>query len=72
MRRLLASHDIAGVYRLLQRDGVSQPAIAARTGMNQNESRRSSRDGARCTRTSCSSVSRRAWAYPVAGGARLR
>ncbi len=37
MRRLLAEHDIAGVYRLLQRHGVSQRVIAARTGQSQSE-----------------------------------
>jgi transcriptional regulator with XRE-family HTH domain len=34
---LLAEHDIAGVYRLLQRHGVSQRVIAARTGQSQSE-----------------------------------
>jgi transcriptional regulator with XRE-family HTH domain len=37
MRRLLAEHDIGGVYRLLHRHGVSQRAIAARTGQSQSE-----------------------------------
>jgi len=37
MRVLLAVHDMAGVYRLLQRHGVSQRAIAARTGQSQSE-----------------------------------
>ena len=37
MRRLLANHDIAGVYRLLHRHGVSQRTIAARTGQSQSE-----------------------------------
>ena len=37
MRRCLAEHDIAGVYRLLQRHGVSQRALAARTGQSQSE-----------------------------------
>ena len=37
MRRLLAERDIGGVYRLLQRHGVSQRAIAARTGQSQSE-----------------------------------
>jgi transcriptional regulator with XRE-family HTH domain len=37
MRRLLADHDIAGVYRLLHRHGVSQRTIAARTGQSQSE-----------------------------------
>ena len=37
MRQLLAVHDIAGVYRLLHRHGVSQRAIAARTGQSQSE-----------------------------------
>jgi hypothetical protein len=37
MRRLLASHDVAGVFRLLQRFGVSQRAIGARSGQSQSE-----------------------------------
>ncbi len=37
MRRLLAGHDIAGVFRLLQRFGVSQRAIGARSGQSQSE-----------------------------------
>ena len=37
MRMCLALHDIAGVYRLLQRVGVSQRAIAALTGQAQSE-----------------------------------
>jgi transcriptional regulator with XRE-family HTH domain len=37
MRRLLAAHDIAGVYAILHRYGVSQRAIAARTGQAQSE-----------------------------------
>ena len=37
MRALLAAHDIAGVYRLLNSHGVSQRAIAARTGQSQSE-----------------------------------
>jgi transcriptional regulator with XRE-family HTH domain len=37
MRRFLAERDIASVYRLLQRHGVSQRAIAARTGQAQSE-----------------------------------
>jgi hypothetical protein len=36
-RRFLAVRDIAGVYRLLQRHGVSQRAIAALTGQSQSE-----------------------------------
>jgi transcriptional regulator with XRE-family HTH domain len=37
MRLALAHRDIATVYRLLQRVGVSQRAIAARTGQSQSE-----------------------------------
>ena len=37
MRGLLAHRNITGVYRLLQRYGVSQRAIAARTGQAQSE-----------------------------------
>jgi transcriptional regulator with XRE-family HTH domain len=37
MRRLLVEHDIAGLYRLLHRHGVSQRAIAARTGQSQSD-----------------------------------
>jgi hypothetical protein len=37
MRRFLAARDIGSVYRLLQRSGVSQRAIAARTGQSQSE-----------------------------------
>jgi transcriptional regulator with XRE-family HTH domain len=37
MRRLLAEHDIAGVYLLLHRHGVSQRTLAARTGQAQSE-----------------------------------
>jgi transcriptional regulator with XRE-family HTH domain len=37
MRRFLAARDIGWVYRLLQRSGVSQRAIAARTGQSQSE-----------------------------------
>jgi plasmid maintenance system antidote protein VapI len=37
MRRYLAVRDIGSVYRLLQRFGVSQRAIAARTGQSQSE-----------------------------------
>jgi transcriptional regulator with XRE-family HTH domain len=37
MRLALATHDIAAVYRLLQRYGASQRAIAARTGQAQSE-----------------------------------
>jgi transcriptional regulator with XRE-family HTH domain len=37
MRRLLAVRDVAGVFRLLQRYGVSQRAIAAHTGQSQSE-----------------------------------
>jgi len=37
MRAFLAHRDIAAVYRLLQRHGVSQRAIAARTGQSQSE-----------------------------------
>jgi transcriptional regulator with XRE-family HTH domain len=37
MRRRLCERDIAGVYRLLQAHGVSQRAIAARTGQSQSE-----------------------------------
>ena len=37
MRYCLARRDIAGVYRLLQRVGVSQRAIAALTGQAQSE-----------------------------------
>jgi hypothetical protein len=37
MRRFLAVRDVGSVYRLLQRSGVSQRAIAARTGQSQSE-----------------------------------
>jgi plasmid maintenance system antidote protein VapI len=37
MRYALAVHDIAKVYRLLQRFGVSQRRIAARVGQAQSE-----------------------------------
>lgn len=37
MRSALAKRDMATVYRLLQRFGVSQRAIAARTGQSQSE-----------------------------------
>jgi transcriptional regulator with XRE-family HTH domain len=37
MRRALAVRDMQGVYRLLQRYGVSQRAIATRTGQSQSE-----------------------------------
>jgi plasmid maintenance system antidote protein VapI len=37
MRRYLAARDIGSVYRLLQRFGMSQRAIAARTGQSQSE-----------------------------------
>lgn len=37
MRGFLARRDIAAVYRLLNRYGVSQRAIAARTGQSQSE-----------------------------------
>ncbi|GII77312.1 XRE family transcriptional regulator [Sphaerisporangium rufum] len=37
MRQALASRDIAGVYQLLQRVGVSQRRIAALTGQSQSE-----------------------------------
>ena len=37
MRRFLAARDIWSVYRLLQRLGISQRAIAARTGHAQSE-----------------------------------
>ena len=37
MRRFLALHDIGNVYRLLQKYGMSQRAIAARTGHSQSE-----------------------------------
>jgi hypothetical protein len=37
IRRFLAARDIGSVYRLLQRAGVSQRAIAARTGQSQSE-----------------------------------
>jgi transcriptional regulator with XRE-family HTH domain len=37
MRRALAVRDMRGVYRLLQRYGVSQRAIAMRTGQSQSE-----------------------------------
>jgi plasmid maintenance system antidote protein VapI len=37
MRRALALHDIATVYRLLQRFGASQRQIAARTDQSQSE-----------------------------------
>lgn len=36
-RALLACRDIAGIYRLLQRNGVSQRRIAALTGQSQSE-----------------------------------
>ena len=35
MRAVLAARDIAGVFRLLQRVGVSQRRIAALTGQSQ-------------------------------------
>jgi transcriptional regulator with XRE-family HTH domain len=37
MRRFLATQDIGNVYRLLQKYGMSQRAIAARTGQAQSE-----------------------------------
>src|SRR6478735_12267987 len=37
MRAALAARDIAGVFRLLQRVGVSQRRIAALTGQSQSE-----------------------------------
>jgi plasmid maintenance system antidote protein VapI len=37
MRYALAVHDICTVFRLLQRHGVSQRRIAARTGQSQSE-----------------------------------
>jgi hypothetical protein len=37
MRRFLAARDIGSVYRLLQQLGISQRAIAARTGHAQSE-----------------------------------
>jgi len=37
MRQLLANRDVAGVFRLLQRYGVSQRAIAARTCQSRSE-----------------------------------
>jgi transcriptional regulator with XRE-family HTH domain len=37
MRYALATHDIAAVYRLLQRFGVSQRVMAARTLQSQSE-----------------------------------
>jgi transcriptional regulator with XRE-family HTH domain len=37
MRALLASRDIAGVFKLLQNSGVSQRRIAALTGQSQSE-----------------------------------
>ena len=37
MREALGSHDIPGVFRLLQRYGLSQRAISARVGMAQGE-----------------------------------
>jgi hypothetical protein len=37
MRGALAAHDIGTVFRLLQRHGVSQRRIAARTGQSQSE-----------------------------------
>jgi hypothetical protein len=37
MRLALAHRDVGAVYRLLQRFGVSQRAIAARTGQSQSE-----------------------------------
>jgi transcriptional regulator with XRE-family HTH domain len=37
MRQHLSGRDIAGVYRLLHSHGVSQRAIAARTGQSQSE-----------------------------------
>jgi transcriptional regulator with XRE-family HTH domain len=37
MRQLLAEHDIAGVYLLLRRHGISQRTLAARTGQAQSE-----------------------------------
>src|SRR5215475_12635207 len=37
MRAVLATRDIAGVFRLLQKVGVSQRRIAALTGQSQSE-----------------------------------
>ena len=37
MRRALAHRDIAAVYRLLQRFGLSQRTIASHTGQSQSE-----------------------------------
>jgi transcriptional regulator with XRE-family HTH domain len=37
MRQALACHDIATVFRLLQRHGVSQRRLAAAAGMSQSE-----------------------------------
>ena len=37
MRKALATRDIAGVYRLMQRYGVAQRRIAALTGQSQSE-----------------------------------
>jgi transcriptional regulator with XRE-family HTH domain len=37
MRRFLARREIGGVFRILQLVGVSQRAIAARTGQSQSE-----------------------------------
>ncbi len=36
-RAVLAARDVGGVYRLLQRDGVTQREIAGRTGQSQSE-----------------------------------
>jgi predicted XRE-type DNA-binding protein len=37
MRRSLAARDMSAVFRLMQRHGVSQRAIAAMTGQSQSE-----------------------------------
>lgn len=37
MRAVLAERDVAGVYRLLTRHGISQREIAAATGQSQSE-----------------------------------
>ena len=37
MRRALALHDVSEIFRLVQRFGVSQRRIAAKTGQSQSE-----------------------------------
>ena len=57
MRAALAARDIAGVFRLLQRVGVSQRRIAALTGQSQSEISEILAGAARSSRTTCSPAS---------------